>query len=180
MGKIFMVHLDCFWNRDERYYKAGNWHGTKDLDGGTLFTQFSHFIDIMYWLFGDINNIKARLESFSHNGLTAFEDSGSVLFDFARGGMGTINFSTSTWDKNMETSITVIAENGAIKIGGQYMDEIRYCHVKNYTLPQLTPTKAGNDYGPYKGSASNHNFVIDNVIEVLNNKSPSPPQPMKA
>jgi predicted dehydrogenase len=51
LGKIFMVQLNCYWNRDDRYYKAGGWHGTADLDGGTLYTQFSHFIDILYWLF---------------------------------------------------------------------------------------------------------------------------------
>jgi len=72
LGKIFIVQLNCFWNRDERYYKNRTWHGTKQLDGGTLFTQFSHFIDIMYWLFGDINHIHARLESFNHKELTAF------------------------------------------------------------------------------------------------------------
>ena len=53
LGKIFMVQLNCYWNRDERYYNGKNWKGSADLDGGTLFTQFSHFIDIMYWLFGD-------------------------------------------------------------------------------------------------------------------------------
>ena len=50
LGKIFIVQLNCYWNRDERYYKPDSWHGSKDLDGGTLFTQFSHFTDIMYWL----------------------------------------------------------------------------------------------------------------------------------
>src|SRR5262249_41037456 len=47
LGKVFMVQLNCYWNRDDRYYKKESWHGKKDLDGGTLFTQFSHFIDIM-------------------------------------------------------------------------------------------------------------------------------------
>ena len=47
LGKIYMVQLNCYWNRDDRYYKAGGWHGDATLDGGTLFTQFSHFIDIM-------------------------------------------------------------------------------------------------------------------------------------
>ena len=58
LGKIFMVQVNCYWNRDSRYYKKGGWKGTQDQDGGTLFTQFSHFIDIMYWLFGDIENIQ--------------------------------------------------------------------------------------------------------------------------
>ena len=44
LGKIFSVQVNCFWNRDPLYYK-NSWKGSKDLDGGTLFTQFSHFID---------------------------------------------------------------------------------------------------------------------------------------
>jgi predicted dehydrogenase len=66
MGDIFMVQLNCYWNRDDRYYKKGGWKGTADLDGGTLFTQFSHFIDIMYWLFGDIDNISGKFADFTH------------------------------------------------------------------------------------------------------------------
>lgn len=167
LGKIFMVQLNCYWNRDDRYYKADSWHGKKDLDGGTLFTQFSHFIDIMYWLFGDIENINARLTDHNHKELTDFEDSGVVTFDFVNGGMGSLSFSTSIWDRNLESSMTIIAENGSIKIGGQYMDKVEYCHVKDYQMPELAPTNPGNDYGAYKGSAQNHHYVIENVVDVL-------------
>ena len=167
LGKIYMVQLNCYWNRDERYYKPDGWHGDAALDGGTLFTQFSHFIDIMYWLFGDICNISARFADFNHEGLTAFEDSGFVTFNFVNGGMGCLNYSTSVWDKNMESSLLIVAENGSVKIGGQYMNEVAYCHVKDYVMPELPPTNPGNDYGPYKGSAQNHNFVIRNVVNVL-------------
>ncbi len=171
LGKIYMVQLNCYWNRDTRYYKKDSWHGKKALDGGTLFTQFSHFIDIMYWLFGDITNIRSKITSHNHSHLTEFEDSGFVSFDFMNGGMGALNFSTSVWDKNLESSMTIIAENGSIKIGGQYMNEVEYCHVKDYTMPELAQTNPGNDYGGYKGSAQNHNFVIENVIKVLNGDS---------
>jgi hypothetical protein len=71
----------------------------------------------------------------------------------------------------MESSMVIIAENGSIKIGGQYMDKVDYCHVKNYTLPDLAPTNPGNDYGGYKGSAQNHHYVIDNVIDVLKGRA---------
>lgn len=169
LGKIYMVQLNCYWNRDDRYYKAGNWHGDKVLDGGTLFTQFSHFIDIMYWLFGDITNVQARFNDFNHADLTAFEDSGFVNFEFVKGGMGCINYSTAVWNKNMESSMTIVGEKGSVKIGGQYMNEVEYCHIKDYVMPELAPTNPGNDYGPYKGSAQNHNFVIENVVKVLGN-----------
>lgn len=171
LGKIFMVQLNCYWNRDERYYKEGSWHGKKDLDGGTLFTQFSHFIDIMYWLFGDIENISSRLADHNHQHLTEFEDSGIVTFNFVNGGIGNLNFSTSVWDRNLESSMTIIAENGSVKIGGQYMEKVEYCHVKNYSMPELAPTNPGNDYGAYKGSAQNHHYVIENVVDVLKGRA---------
>ena len=170
LGRIYMVQLHCYWNRDDRYYKPGGWHGDAQLDGGTLFTQFSHFIDIMYWLFGDICNIQARFADFNHQHSTAFEDSGFVNFSFVNGGMGCLNYSTAVWDKNMESSMLIIAENGSVKIGGQYMNEVEYCHIKDYDMPELAPTNPGNDYGPYKGSAQNHNFVIRNVVNVLSGK----------
>jgi len=171
LGQIFHVQVNCFWNRDDRYYKKGGWKGTADQDGGTLFTQFSHFVDIMFWLFGDIKNIQARFYDFNHQTTTAFEDSGFVSFEFAKGGSGTINFSTAVWDKNLESSITIIAENGSIKVGGQYMNEVEYCHVKDYTMPELAPSNPPNDYGPYKGSAANHHFVIENVVDTLLGKT---------
>ena len=171
LGKIFMVQMNCYWNRDKRYYKKDAWHGTKKLDGGSLFTQFSHFVDIFYWLFGDIQNIQTKLRCFNHEGLTEFEDSGLVTFDIVNGGIGSINFSTSVWNKNMESSMTIIAENGSIKIGGQYMEQIEYCHVKDYTMPQLPKTNPGNDYGGYQGSAANHAYVIENVIDVIHSNS---------
>lgn len=173
LGKIYMVQLNCYWNRDERYYKPGGWHGTAELDGGTLFTQFSHFVDVMYWLFGDITDIQARFEDFNHQDTTDFEDSGIVGFRFVKGGgIGSLNYSTSVWDKNLESSMLIVAENGSIKIGGQYMNKVEYCHVKDYEMPTLAPTNPGNDYGAYKGSAQNHHLVIRNVVNVLSGNTP--------
>jgi UDP-N-acetyl-2-amino-2-deoxyglucuronate dehydrogenase len=171
LGEIFMVQVDCYWNRDERYYKANSWKGKLDLDGGVLFTQFSHFIDMMYWLFGDIYDIKGHFSNFTHTKNTEFDDSGMVNFKFLKQGIGCLNFSTSVWDHNFESSLTIIAENGTVKLGGQYMDIIEYCHVKNREKPKLPPTNPANDYGAYKGSAANHHYVIENVVNTLKNGS---------
>lgn len=171
LGNIYMVQINCYWNRDARYYRQGSWHGSANMDGGTLFTQFSHFIDLMYWLFGDIENLACRFANHNHEGLTEFEDSGFVQFDFVSSGMGCINYSTSVWDKNLESSMTVIGEHGSVKIGGQYMDKVVYCHIKDYDMPELKQTNDANDYGPYKGSAANHHYVIENVVDVLKGRS---------
>ncbi len=171
LGDIFLVQLNCYWNRDDRYYKAGGWKGTKELDGGTLFTQFSHFIDIMYWLFGDIQNIKGRFADFTHANSTDFEDSGLVNFDFINGGMGCINYSTAVAMQNLESSMTIIGSKGSVKIGGQYMNEVEVCNIEDYEMPELAEANPANDYGPYKGSAANHNYVIKNVIDTLKGRT---------
>lgn len=171
LGNIHMVQLNCYWNRDDRYYKKGGWKGTPDLDGGTLFTQFSHFIDIMYWLFGDIDNIKGRFADFTHADSTDFEDSGFVNFDFVDGGMGSINYSTAVANQNLESSLTIIGEKGSVKIGGQYMNEVEVCNIEGYEMPELKESNPANDYGPYKGSAANHNYVIKNVIDTLKGRT---------
>mgnify|MGYP001269863914 FL=1 len=171
LGKIQMVQINCFWNRDDRYYGKIPWKGTADLDGGTLFTQFSHFIDIVYWLFGDMTNFNARFADFTHAHNTAFEDSGLVMFEFLRGGMGTLQFSTAVAESNFESSLTIVAEHGTVKVGGQYMNEVEYCNIRGYEMPELPPSNPANDYGHYKGSAANHGYVFENVFETLRGKA---------
>jgi predicted dehydrogenase len=171
-GRILMVQVNCYWNRDERYYKPGGWKGKLKQDGGTLFTQFSHFIDILYWVFGDISDIHARVENLTHGNTIEFEDCGVASFKLVNsGGIGIINFSTSVWDKNLESTITIIGEKGTAKVGGQYMNAVEYCHIKDYTMPVLPPANPPNDYGAYKGSASNHGFIIQNVVDTLSGKA---------
>ena len=171
IGKIYFIKLDCFWNRDARYYKNHPWHGKRNLDGGTLFTQFSHFIDIIYWLFGDIKSSKSFFYNFNHKKLTQFEDSGSINFKFINNIQGILNFSTSVFDKNLESTLTIIGEKGTVKVGGQYMEKLVYCNIANYKTPILRKSSPSNDYGAYKGSANNHKYIIKNIVDVLNNKS---------
>lgn len=174
MGRILHVQINCFWNRDDRYYEqavlheTGSWKGKQSLDGGVLYTQFSHFVDIMYWIFGDVKDISARVYNYTHAHNTDFPDTGVAHFNFLKSGSGSINFSTSVWGQNLESSITVIGEKGSIKIGGQYMNAVEVCYVQDYEFSPLPETNPPNDYGPFKGSAANHHFVIENVVRTLN------------
>jgi UDP-N-acetyl-2-amino-2-deoxyglucuronate dehydrogenase len=158
LGDVLQVQVHCFWNRDDRYYfidgERHPWHGDKELDGGVLFTQFAHFVDILYWVFGDIENIESRFANYTHSHSTEFPDSGQVQFDFVNGGMGTLAFSTSVWDRNFESSLTVVGTRGSFRLGGQYMNEITHCHIEGVELPDLPPAGPPNDYGGYTGSAA--------------------------
>jgi UDP-N-acetyl-2-amino-2-deoxyglucuronate dehydrogenase len=163
LGEIYMVQINCFWNRDARYYKEGMWQGTKSMDGGVIFTQFAHFVDLLYWCFGDLINIESRMKNQAHQHNTEFDDSGIVSFELKSGGIGSFQFSTAVWDKNMESSVTIIGAKGSIKVGGQYMEKVDYCHIDGQ--PNLLDTLE------LKANSNNHRQVISNVIDVLNGKT---------
>jgi len=168
LGKLYAVQVNCFWNRGEEYYK-NSWRGTKELDGGTLFTQFSHFVDLLYWMLGDVNSVQSLLANYAHKGIIEFEDTGTVTLLFESGVSGTLQYTVNAYEKNMEGSFTLFAENATIKIGGEYLDKLSYQRIKGDPLPVLPPGAAANDYGGYRGSMGNHNKVYDNLVEVISN-----------
>ena len=167
LGKVLMVSVNCYWNRNAGYYLQSPWRGTRALDGGTLYTQFSHFIDIIYYLFGEISNVNGVVKNVSHQDLIEFEDSGSFSFEFANGGIGNFSFTTSSYQQNMEGSITIFAENATIKIGGKYLNTIDYQVTDGFDITDIPTSSPANNYGFYEGSMSNHDKVINNVIETL-------------
>ncbi|MFT3823171.1 MAG: Gfo/Idh/MocA family oxidoreductase [Chitinophagaceae bacterium] len=170
LGQIYSFHLSCCWNRTVAYYND-NWRGTSQLDGGTLFTQFSHFIDLLYWLLGDVLHVQGLRANYAHGKAIEFEDTGAALLQMQQGAMGTLHYTVNTYAKNMEGSLTLIGENGTVKIGGQYLNQLEFCSVKDVAPPQLLPGEPANNYGAYEGSMSNHDKVYDNLIRTMNDPS---------
>jgi UDP-N-acetyl-2-amino-2-deoxyglucuronate dehydrogenase len=166
LGKIYSIQLNCFWNRGADYY-ANSWKGTLKLDGGTLFTQFSHFIDLLLWMIGDVKLVQSIMANYGHQGIIEFEDTGVVTLQFVNGAIGTINYTVNSHSKNMEGSLTIFGEKGTVKIGGQYLNELEYQHIKDYIIANLPAGNIANEYGNYVGSMSNHDKVYDNLIDVL-------------
>ena len=165
LGKLLLININCFWNRNEHYYNS-TWRGNKLKDGGCLYTQFSHFIDILYYLCGYCTPIFSIMKNAIHPTIT-IEDNGICTLQTATGALVNFNFSTCSYEKNMEGAITIIAENGTVKIGGQYLNTIEYQHIKNIELPPINITAKANNYGLYQGSMSNHDKMISNVINTL-------------
>jgi UDP-N-acetyl-2-amino-2-deoxyglucuronate dehydrogenase len=166
LGKIYSFQINCFWNRPTAYYQ--DWKGTKDLDGGTLYTQFSHFIDLIYWLVGDVEAVKSTLKNHAHPTIE-FEDAGAVIFEMKNGAIGTLNYTVNSFAKNMEGSVTIFAEKGTVKVGGQYLNELEYFKVEGMESPILPIGNPANGYGFYQGSMSNHDKVYENLLLALQN-----------
>lgn len=147
LGEIYMVNIHCYWNRNKNYYKTRDWHGTQDMDGGVLFTQFSHFIDILNYWFDEVECKSSSFFNFNHRGITDFPDSGKV--DFIAGkAEGNMIFTTSVYEQNYESGIVIIAEKGTIKIGDQYLNELKYSNLKNVVCPQNNLSTTVKNFHP--------------------------------
>jgi len=167
LGTIHMVSSTVLWNRNENYFREGAWRGTLDLDGGALFTQCSHFVDLVLWMGGEPVSVNARMLNVAHPYIEV-EDLGTVRIAFASGAVGMINYTTATYGRNMEGSITVMGSKGCVKVGGKYLNEVSEWNVEGIPRPDIPPGAPPNTYkGGYQGSMSNHDKVLKNVVGVL-------------
>jgi predicted dehydrogenase len=132
-----------------------------------LYTQFSHFIDLIYWLFGDVASVKAITQNFTHQTQMKGEDAGVVILELENGAIGTINYTVNATLKNAEGSLTIIAEHLTLKIGGEYLNTVAYQQGKTIQLFDPISKQPPNEYGSYQGSMSNHHQVYENLIQTL-------------
>lgn len=167
LGRITSFQLNCFWNRPAEYY-LNTWKGNKEMDGGTLFTQFSHFIDIMFWFLGDIKSVTGIRKNQLHINTIEFEDTGIAILEMNNGAIGSLSYSVNAYKHNMEGSLTLFGEKGTVKIGGQYLNELEYFSVENEQAPVLQKGSNANEYGFYEGSMSNHDKVYNAFVQSLN------------
>lgn len=168
LGKLYMINCSALWNRRNEYFEEEDWRGTKDMDGGAIFTQFSHFVDLIQWLGGPIKSVKANLFNFNHPNIEV-EDTGVVIFRFENGATGILNYTTCVYNSNLEGSLTILGTKGSVKVGGQYVNKMDHWNVEGYPLDINNFEKCSpNIYASgYQGSSNNHDKVIKNVVDCL-------------
>ncbi len=168
LGDIYSIEVRCFWNRNRSYYVPdGNhhpWRGTLSQDKGPLYTQFSHFVDLVYYLLGAWKVNHAEFNNFNHGEYTEFEDSGRILFSTDKTS-GLFSYTTAIYEKNYESTITLVGSKGTISIGGQYFNQIRYAH------PEALPAIDQNQLSLYNSDKlAGHIEMYKNVADVLESK----------
>ncbi len=170
LGEIFSFQINCFWNRPVAYYQS-DWRGTLEMDGGILFTQFSHFIDLLYWCLGDVERTQGWRKNYLHKNVIQFEDTGVAVLELKSGAIGTIHYTINSHQKNMEGSFLVFGEKGTLRVGGQYLNELDYFSAEGKISPPLLKSNPSNEYGFYQGSMSNHHLVYETLIQAIDDPS---------
>ncbi len=123
-GKLSLVNVNVFWQRPQKYYDEENWRGTAKYDGGALMNQASHYVDLITWLIGPVKNISASLATIGRK--IEVEDTAAIQIKFINGALGTMAVTMLTFPRNLEASITILGENGSVKIGGKTANEIQH------------------------------------------------------
>jgi predicted dehydrogenase len=121
-GRLVLGTVRLRWMRDQAYYDSAAWRGTWEHDGGVFMNQAVHHIDMLSWFMGNVETVRsiattrlARIET---------EDTGVAVLRFNSGALGVLEATTATRPKDLEGSISILGEKGAVVIGGFFMNEL--------------------------------------------------------
>ena len=169
-GRLILGTVRVRWCREQSYYDQDAWRGTWAYDGGVLANQASHHIDMLEWFFGDVVSVHARA-------ITALvkieaEDTAIATLKFRNGALGIIEATTAVRPKDLEGSLSILGEKGAVEIAGFAVNQIRHWRfvdelgsdkevIQNYSV------NPPNVYG------FGHQAYYEHVVDCLQNQSPA-------
>lgn len=162
-GRIHMVHLNVFWTRPQEYYDSAKWRGTWELDGGAFMNQASHYVDLIDWLIGPVASVQAMTGTLGRD--IEVEDTGVMNIKWRSGALGSMSVTMLTYPKNYEGSITIIGENGTVKVGGVAVNDIQHWEFEDERDYDQQIKDANYETTSVYGFG--HPLYYKNVIDVL-------------
>ncbi len=163
MPALSLVQVNVFWSRPQEYYDSASWRGTWEFDGGALMNQASHYVDLLDWMIGPIASVQAITATLARN--IEVEDTAVVNLRWRSGALGSMNVTMLTYPKNFEGSITILGEDGTVKIGGVAVNEIEHWEFRE---PHLDDQKVKDaSYQTTSVYGFGHPLYYENVIQTL-------------
>lgn len=170
-GKLSHGSINVRWNRGRDYYNQAPWRGKWASDGGCLFNQCIHGIDLLRWMMGDeVDEIYGVTKQQFHDYLEC-EDLGQAVVKFKNGSTGLIEGTVNVYPHNLEETLYVFGENGTVKIGGKSTNNIDVWDFKdegesdqaNKGLQEQTSNVYGNGHTA---------LYADMIDAIKNNRKP--------
>jgi UDP-N-acetyl-2-amino-2-deoxyglucuronate dehydrogenase len=162
-GRIAMVNVNVFWTRPQAYYDAAPWRGRWDMDGGAFMNQASHYVDMVDWLVGPVDNVHAYTATLARD--IEAEDTGVMSLRLRSGALASINVTMLTHKRNFEGSLTLLGERGTVRVGGVAVNKIEHWE---FETPHEDDAKVADaSYGVSSVYGPGHPLYYDNVINTL-------------
>ena len=162
-GKIYMVHLNVFWQRPQGYYDSAPWRGTWEMDGGAFMNQASHYVDLLEWLIGPVADVQAMTGTLARD--IEVEDSGVLNVRWRNGALGSMSVTMLAYPKNLEGSITILGEKGTVRVGGVAVNDIQIWNFAEAKEYDAQVREAGYETTSVYGFG--HPLYFKNVADVL-------------
>jgi UDP-N-acetyl-2-amino-2-deoxyglucuronate dehydrogenase len=164
-GRLINGTARILWNRNMGYYEQAPWRGTWALDGGTLMNQCIHNIDLLQWMMGgEVERVYAECDTYLRD--IEAEDFGAVIIRFKNGAIGIVEGSACVYPKNLEETLSIFGETGAVSIGGLAVNELetwRFEGDDEAAIKTSVNVKIDNVYG--EGHTPLFKDVIDSINE---------------
>lgn len=165
-GRLVIGTVRVRWCRDQAYYDQKSWRGTWAYDGGVLTNQASHHIDMLIWMMGEVQSVIAKTATRLVN--IEAEDTGVAILKFKNGALGIVEATTGARPKDLEGSISILGEEGAVEVGGFFMNELK---TWNFSEKNEVDDTIWERYASVpKEQAWNHTEFYKNVVESLREK----------
>ncbi len=166
-GRISHGSINVRWNRGKQYYDQASWRGKWASDGGCLFNQCIHGIDLFRWMLGDeVEEIYGVTKQQFHDYLEC-EDIGMAVVKFKNGAVGTIEGTVNVYPKNLEETLYLFGEKGTVKIGGTSTNNIDVWNFSDESEKDLNnkglKEQTSNVYG------NGHTSLYADVIDAIKN-----------
>lgn len=162
-GRICYAEVNVFWTRPQDYYDQAPWRGTKAMDGGAIMNQASHYVDLVQWLVGDVEEVEAFTATLERRIET--EDTGAAILRFRNGAIGTLNVTMLVYPRNLEGSVTLLGTRGTARVGGMALNRIEHWDFDRYEDEDRGVLEAG--YTPPTVYGHGHRGYYENVLAVL-------------
>lgn len=166
-GRIYMVNVNVFWTRPQSYYDSAPWRGTWEIDGGAFMNQASHYVDLLDWLIGPVESVQAMTATLARD--IQVEDTGVLNIKWRSGAIGSMNVTMLTYPQNLEGSITILGENGTVRVGGVAVNEIQ--HWEFADTQDYDAAIGDSSYATTSVYGFGHRTYYDNVISTLHNET---------
>lgn len=165
-GRIYFVGVNVFWARPQSYYDQASWRGTWEFDGGALMNQASHYIDLLPWLIGPVEQVSALTGTLARK--IEVEDTATMNLRWRSGTIGAVNVTMLAYPNNLEGSITILGEKGSVKIGGVALNKVDMWQFSDADSDDENVVSL--NYEPKNVYGSGHVCCYENIINTLRGK----------
>lgn len=161
LGRPLLGECLLRWHRDATYYADVPWRGTINLDGGAMFNQAVHVLDLLRHLLGPVASVTGHTARRVHD--IEAEDTAAATLEFTTGALGVVSVTTGT-AIGRPTELNLFFERGAIRFAD---DQVVAWDVPGVDRPDTSSRVGSGSATPSEIGQEGHRRQWRAIIDAL-------------